>query len=505
MCATNRRLPGAPAGTVWPPMRVLAHVGSCFVGGRSEVIGHAFISYAREDSHRVDQLQQVLEAAGIPVWRDTADLRPGEDWRAKIRHAITDNALVFLACFSQVSLNRDRSYQNEELLLAIEQSRLRSPDYPWLIPVRFDECDIPDRDIGGGRTLASIHRADLFGDHSAEGAARLVESVRRTLGSGSNAAAARPEPEVGTPTAGTSESRITHSEVASVMASTAGGYNNVPEVALQARLVNAWCGDVRPTSEKGHHVVTVIVQNSSDDPIYQLRIAVGAEWSQDISNYTELDMLVVVPPRYHQQHAVSAPVDFRSDKGYGLLPPVEMIFGDTAGRFWYRDRHGGLAQIRNIPFSATESFFTKPLGKKNVLEAVQRSQAQLVNAWCDDVQPASGNGNHLATVTVQNSSDDPIYGLRVAIGAGWSRHIFEYVELDLLYVVPPRCRQQRAVSVRLNSPSGGGYDQLPVEMIFSDVAGRFWRRDRYGSLAQIRDIPPLAFESLFVEPILPWL
>jgi hypothetical protein len=29
--------------------------------------------------------------------------------------------------------------------------------------------------------------------------------------------------------------------VVSVMASTAGGYNNVPEAALQARLVHAWC------------------------------------------------------------------------------------------------------------------------------------------------------------------------------------------------------------------------------------------------------------------------
>ena len=49
---------------------------------------------------------QLLEAAGIPVWRDTADLWPGEDWRMNIRRAITDNALVFIACFSLVSLAR---------------------------------------------------------------------------------------------------------------------------------------------------------------------------------------------------------------------------------------------------------------------------------------------------------------------------------------------------------------------------------------------------------------
>ena len=144
--------------------------------------GHAFISYAREDGRRVDALQRTLEAAGIPVWRDTLNLWPGEDWRAGIRRAIRDDALVFIACFSRASLERDRSYQNEELALAIEQLRLRRPDVPWLIPVRFDECDIPDRDVGGGRTLSSIQRADLFGADASDRTARLVAAVHRILG-----------------------------------------------------------------------------------------------------------------------------------------------------------------------------------------------------------------------------------------------------------------------------------------------------------------------------------
>ena len=148
----------------------------------NEVAGHVFISYIREDSRHVDLLQQALEEAGVQVWRDTRDLWPGEDWRLKIRRAITDNALVFIACFSSRSLARSRSYQNEELLLAIEQLRLRSPEDPWLIPVRFDECEIPERDIGGGRTLTSIQRADLFDDHLDEGVTRVLTTVLRILG-----------------------------------------------------------------------------------------------------------------------------------------------------------------------------------------------------------------------------------------------------------------------------------------------------------------------------------
>jgi hypothetical protein len=144
--------------------------------------GHAFISYVREDAHSVDKLQHMLEAAEVSVWRDTARLWPGEDWRIKIRRAISQNALVFIACFSSHSTARTKSYQNEELLLAIEQLRQRRPDDPWLIPIRFDDCVIPDLDLGGSRTLASIQCVDLFGEDRDVGAARLVAAVLRLLG-----------------------------------------------------------------------------------------------------------------------------------------------------------------------------------------------------------------------------------------------------------------------------------------------------------------------------------
>ena len=143
--------------------------------------GHAFISYVREDSGEVDALQKMLEAAGIPVWRDTSSLWPGEDWRAKIRGAISRDALVFVACFSSHSAARSKSYQNEELLLAIEQLRRRQPDDPWLIPVRFDDCKVPGFDLGADRTLASIQRADLFGANREIEGRRLVEAVQRLI------------------------------------------------------------------------------------------------------------------------------------------------------------------------------------------------------------------------------------------------------------------------------------------------------------------------------------
>jgi hypothetical protein len=137
----------------------------------------AFISYVREDSEQVEKLQQTLEAARIPVWRDTHNLLPGQDWSASIREAVTNDAMVFIACFSRASTSRAKSYQNYEFLLAIDQLKQRRPGTHWLIPVRLDDCEIPDLDIGGGRTLRSLQSADLFGDRIEEKTARLVAAI----------------------------------------------------------------------------------------------------------------------------------------------------------------------------------------------------------------------------------------------------------------------------------------------------------------------------------------
>lgn len=143
--------------------------------------GHVFISYVHEDLPYVNRLQNALGAAGIPVWRDTNELLPGDDWRAKIRSAITDEALIVIACFSSRSLDRTRSHQLEELSFAVDEVRKRNPDVPWLIPARFDECRIPDYNIGHGRLLSDLQRADLYGDKLEEQTTQLIRACRESL------------------------------------------------------------------------------------------------------------------------------------------------------------------------------------------------------------------------------------------------------------------------------------------------------------------------------------
>lgn len=90
-------------------------------------ISHAFISYVHEDSDAVDDLVSFLEAAGIQVWRDRQQLWPGDEWKAQISRAIQRDALAFIACFSEKSVARAKSYQYEELVLAVEEYRQRTP------------------------------------------------------------------------------------------------------------------------------------------------------------------------------------------------------------------------------------------------------------------------------------------------------------------------------------------------------------------------------------------
>ncbi|SHN88467.1 TIR domain-containing protein [Geodermatophilus obscurus] len=149
----------------------------------SSTPGHAFISYVREDAEHVDRLQELLEAAGVAVWRDTENLWPGQDWRIEIRRAITTGSLAFIACFSENSQAREQSYQNEELLLAVEQLRRRAPGKQWLFPVRFAECELPAFDLGAGRTLDDLQRSDLFGDRRDVTTTRLITAVVRLLDS----------------------------------------------------------------------------------------------------------------------------------------------------------------------------------------------------------------------------------------------------------------------------------------------------------------------------------
>lgn len=124
-------------------------------------MSHVFISYVRENSNLVDILYKELKRSGITVWLDRESVAPGEQWKSAIRKAI-QNGAFFIACFSKEYNTRSKSYMNEELHLAIEELRLRSPYTKWFIPVLLSESAVPDWDIGGGVTLRDLNYVPLY-------------------------------------------------------------------------------------------------------------------------------------------------------------------------------------------------------------------------------------------------------------------------------------------------------------------------------------------------------
>jgi len=124
-------------------------------------MSHVFLSYVKEDLEEVQLIALTLRACGVDVWLDRRKLRAGSRYKSDIRTAIRSGAF-FIAFFSKAWGERQRSFVNEELTNAIEELRQRPTDRAWFIPVRLNDCEIPDRPIGAGETLRDLQWVDMF-------------------------------------------------------------------------------------------------------------------------------------------------------------------------------------------------------------------------------------------------------------------------------------------------------------------------------------------------------
>lgn len=123
-----------------------------------------FLSYAREDEARAEQLYQQLNEAGFRPWMDTRDLLPGEI--SAIKRAIQDSDF-FVACLSEIAV-RKRSYIRREIRGAVARREEMLEHDIYLIPVRLEECDVPEE-------LRAHQWLDLFKPNGWE---RLVKALR---------------------------------------------------------------------------------------------------------------------------------------------------------------------------------------------------------------------------------------------------------------------------------------------------------------------------------------
>ena len=124
---------------------------------------HAFISYCHENKDLVDRLCHTLSSKGVDIWVDWDNLEPGIPWKQAIQQAILHGDF-FIACFSKEYNVRDTTFMKEELTIAIEKLQQNPSDRIWFIPVKLNDCQIPDIKIGDGYTLQDLQYVNLYED-----------------------------------------------------------------------------------------------------------------------------------------------------------------------------------------------------------------------------------------------------------------------------------------------------------------------------------------------------
>jgi hypothetical protein len=128
-----------------------------------------FLIHAHSDRETVHKLYQRLVKDGITAWLDAEQLQPGQDWQNEIRNALLkcDTVIVCLSC----RFDKQQGYRHEELKLALEKSNFLPDDEVFIIPIRLEECEMPE-------SLRHLHRVDLF---KAGGYKRLLRALPRQV------------------------------------------------------------------------------------------------------------------------------------------------------------------------------------------------------------------------------------------------------------------------------------------------------------------------------------
>ncbi len=126
-----------------------------------------FISYAKQDDEYASQVQEYFSSMGHETWIDKINLIPGQDWEYEISKAI-DESDFFVACLSNNSVSKV-GFVQKELKRALSVLEKFPEGRIFIIPIRFDNCNIPSQ-------VAKYHYVDWFSSNAKE---QLRKTVRQ--------------------------------------------------------------------------------------------------------------------------------------------------------------------------------------------------------------------------------------------------------------------------------------------------------------------------------------
>jgi RNA polymerase sigma factor (TIGR02999 family) len=124
-----------------------------------------FLCHSADDKPLVRDLYSRLRADKIDAWLDEEDLVPGQDWELEILRAVRAADIV-VVCLSKRSVNKT-GFVQKEIKLALDVADTQPEGTIFLIPVRVEKCDVPDR-------LRRWHWVNLYEE---EGYARLIRAI----------------------------------------------------------------------------------------------------------------------------------------------------------------------------------------------------------------------------------------------------------------------------------------------------------------------------------------
>lgn len=125
-----------------------------------------FLCHAAADKPAVRDLYHRLRSDGFQPWLDEEDLLPGQKWQREIPKAVAASDVV-VVCLSNAALTK-AGYVQDEIKFALDAADRQPEETIFLIPLRLEECDVPER-------LAGLHWVNFF---DPKGYERLLRALR---------------------------------------------------------------------------------------------------------------------------------------------------------------------------------------------------------------------------------------------------------------------------------------------------------------------------------------
>jgi TIR domain len=132
-----------------------------------------FLCHSFDDKDKVRDLYRKLLSDGFDPWLDEEKLLPGQHWKQEIPKAVRNSDAV-IVCLSQGSITKS-GYVQKEIKHALDVADERPEDIIFLIPVKLEICDIPDR-------LGHLQYVSLYDENGYERLIAALQAREKSLG-----------------------------------------------------------------------------------------------------------------------------------------------------------------------------------------------------------------------------------------------------------------------------------------------------------------------------------